>query len=56
MGNLFASINGPLQTRLAERHHDNYAGALAGVIVVVLPCVALITTLGREARGRRFID
>lgn len=54
LGNLFASYNATLQTGLAERHGNNYALALAGVIAVVLVAVALVTALGPEARGAAF--
>jgi len=51
-GNLIASVNGPLQTRLAEhRFHGNYGEALALVIVVALLAVAAITAAGRERLG-----
>ena len=57
LGNLFSSMNGPLQTNLAEhRFGGDYGRALAGVIVIVLLCVAGVTAFGREARGIRFAD
>ncbi len=52
LGNLLASENAPLQSRIAESHHDDYSRAMAMVIVVVLVAVAVITALGREARGQ----
>jgi SHS family lactate transporter-like MFS transporter len=54
LGNLFASYNATLQSRLAERHGDNYAFALATVIAVVLLAVVFVTMLGPEARGVKF--
>jgi SHS family lactate transporter-like MFS transporter len=54
LGNLLASYNLPLQTRLAERHGNDYATALASVIAVVLAAVAIVTMLGPEARGAAF--
>ncbi|HZO87084.1 MAG TPA: MFS transporter [Chthonomonadaceae bacterium] len=56
LGNLLAAINAYLQARLAERPGWNYAMALSSVVVVVLLAVALITALGKEARGARFAD
>jgi SHS family lactate transporter-like MFS transporter len=55
LGNLFASINLPLQTKLAERNGGNYALAMSSVVVVVLLAVAIITALGREAKGVQFV-
>ncbi len=56
LGNLFASINLPLQTELAKRYGDNLALAMASVVGVVLLAVALITAVGREARGIAFTE
>ncbi len=56
LGNLLSSVNGPLQTRLAERNENNYGGALAGVIVIALLCVAGVTAAGREARDVDFAE
>jgi SHS family lactate transporter-like MFS transporter len=54
VGNLIASVNAPLQTRLAERNGNDFALALSSVIVVVLLAVALVTALGREAPSVEF--
>jgi SHS family lactate transporter-like MFS transporter len=54
LGNLIASINGPLQTSMAERNHNNFSLALASVIVVGLITVATVTALGRESHGVSF--
>ena len=48
-GNLIASYNATLQSRIAESHGNNYSLALASVILVVLLAVAGVTALGREA-------
>ena len=55
LGNLLASINAPLQTRIAEQHGNNYAYPMTIVIIVVLLAVAIITALGREASDVRFM-
>lgn len=48
-----------MQTKIAERsggpHHPDYALGLASVTLVVLLAVALVTGLGREARGVEFV-
>ncbi len=56
LGNLIASRCGPLQTGLAESHGGNYSYGLASVIVVVLLAVAVVSALGREARGIDFSE
>jgi len=53
-GNLIASYNTTLQSRIAEAHGNNYSLALAAVVVVVLLAVAGITALGKEAPGAEF--
>jgi MFS transporter, SHS family, lactate transporter len=50
LGNLIASSNAVIQTSIAARHGDNYAGALAGVAVAAAVVIAILTSLGREAR------
>ena len=50
LGNLIASSNALIQTSIASRHGDNYASALAGVAVVAAVVIAILTSIGREAR------
>jgi MFS transporter, SHS family, lactate transporter len=52
LGNLFAAVNLPLQTSLADSHGGRFA--LFAVIVPVLLAVNALTALGREARGIAF--
>ena len=52
LGNLLASLNLPIQERLAESH--GYPFALTVTIVPVLIVVAFLTLIGKEARGIRF--
>lgn len=58
LGNLLAAANANIQTKIAERHggehHPDYALGLSSVILVVLLAVALVTALGKEARGAEF--
>jgi SHS family lactate transporter-like MFS transporter len=51
LGNLFASINGPLQAKVAEAHGNNYGGIMATVIGVVSVAIVVLILLGRERRG-----
>ena len=55
LGNLLAAANANIQTKIAEvqggAKHPDYALGLASVILVVLLAVALVTGLGKEARG-----
>ncbi|MBF6242236.1 MFS transporter [Nocardia elegans] len=52
LGNLLASLNLPIQERVAESH--GYPFALAVTIVPVLITVAFLTLIGKEAKGIRF--
>ncbi|MQY19588.1 MFS transporter [Nocardia macrotermitis] len=52
LGNLLASLNLPIQERLAQHH--GYPFALAVTIVPVLIVVAILTAVGKEAKGIRF--
>lgn len=52
LGNLLASLNLPIQERVAESH--GYPFALAATIVPVLIAVAFLTLIGKEAKGIRF--
>jgi SHS family lactate transporter-like MFS transporter len=51
LGNLFASGNAVLQAWIAERHGGDYGLALAGVAASVAVTLALLTSLGTEAKG-----
>jgi SHS family lactate transporter-like MFS transporter len=52
LGNVFASFNLPIQEHLARTH--SYSFALSVTIVPVLIVVAIITLIGREAKGVDF--
>ena len=52
LGNVFAAFNLPIQEHLAKTH--SYGYALSVTIVPVLIAVAVITLLGKEARGVEF--
>ncbi|MFE3187705.1 MFS transporter [Nocardia sp. NPDC059240] len=52
LGNLLASLNLPIQERLAESH--GYPFALAVTAVPVFLAVAILTSIGKEAKGIRF--
>lgn len=52
LGNCIAAFNLPIQQALAARH--GYPFALAVTIVPVLLTLAILTAVGREARGIRF--
>ncbi|MGY2062275.1 MFS transporter, partial [Nocardia gipuzkoensis] len=52
LGNLLASLNLPIQERLAESH--GYPFALTATIVPVLLAVSLLTLIGKEAKGISF--
>ncbi len=52
LGNLFSSWNEVLQARIAESHFGgNLAPVLAGTVLVVGLLVAIVTMIGREAKG-----
>ncbi|HEX5423388.1 MAG TPA: MFS transporter [Candidatus Acidoferrales bacterium] len=52
LGNLFSSWNEVLQARIAERHFaGNLAPVLAWTVLVIALLVAIVTMLGREAKG-----
>jgi MFS transporter, SHS family, lactate transporter len=51
LGNLIASSNAVLQTRIAEQMGGNYAMALAGVAVCAALAIALAMKLGPEAHN-----
>ena len=52
LGNLIAAFNLPIQQALAKSH--GYPFALAATIVPVLIAVAVLTLIGKEARGIEF--
>ena len=52
LGNLLAALNLPIQEHLAETH--SYPFALMVTIIPVLIVVALVTLVGKEARGAVF--
>jgi SHS family lactate transporter-like MFS transporter len=54
LGNLFASINLPLQAWIASQNGGDYAKGLAYVIAPVLMCVAVLAVVGPENRGAEF--
>lgn len=51
LGNLFASVNGTMQPRIAEAHGGNYGMALALVAGTVAVVIAVMIMFGRERRG-----
>jgi MFS transporter, SHS family, lactate transporter len=54
VGNLLASVNATLQATLAASRGGDYAFALALVAGVVAVTIALLSSLGREAKGVAF--
>jgi SHS family lactate transporter-like MFS transporter len=52
LGNLLAALNLPIQEHLAASH--GYPFALAATIVPVLIAVALLTLIGKDAKGIQF--
>jgi SHS family lactate transporter-like MFS transporter len=51
LGNLIASVNGPLQASAAEAHGNNYALVMAVVIGIVVVVIAALIPFSRERRG-----
>jgi SHS family lactate transporter-like MFS transporter len=51
LGNLFAAMNAVWQAQIAEARGDNYGFALAVVVAVVAVLIAVIVSLGPEAKG-----
>ena len=51
LGNLFASYNGPLQSKIAEAHGNDYATIMAIVIGIVALVIAVLILFSRERRG-----
>jgi MFS transporter, SHS family, lactate transporter len=52
LGNLFASLNLPIQETLTEHH--GYSFALVSTVIPVLVAVIVLTAIGKEAKGIRF--
>jgi SHS family lactate transporter-like MFS transporter len=52
LGNLLAALNLPIQQAIAESH--GYTSALVWTVVPGLIAVAVLTALGKEAKGIRF--
>jgi SHS family lactate transporter-like MFS transporter len=51
LGNLFAAINGPMQSKFAEAHGNNYAIPMAMVAGTVAIVIAVLILFSRERRG-----
>ncbi|ADG15304.1 SHS family lactate transporter-like MFS transporter [Paraburkholderia atlantica] len=51
LGNLIASVNGPLQSKIAEMHDNNYALVMAVVIGIVAIVICALIPFSRERRG-----
>ena len=51
LGNLIASVNGPLQAKVAEAQGNNYALVMAAVIGIVAVVIAVLIPFSRERRG-----
>lgn len=51
LGNLIASVNATLQSRIAESHGNNYGLAMAIVAGTVAVLICLLVAMGRETRG-----
>lgn len=51
MGNLLASVNATIQTRIAASHGGHYGLAMAIVVGTVALLIALLVSRGKETRG-----
>ncbi|MEX3898250.1 MFS transporter [Paraburkholderia sp. BR10954] len=51
LGNLIASVNGPMQSKIAEMHDNNYAFVMAVVIGIVAIVICALIPFSRERRG-----
>ncbi|MGF6539102.1 MFS transporter [Paraburkholderia youngii] len=51
LGNLIASVNGPMQSKIAEMHDNNYALVMAVVIGIVAIVICALIPFSREHRG-----
>jgi SHS family lactate transporter-like MFS transporter len=56
LGNLFASVNGPLQSKIAEAHGNNYGTIMAIVIGIVATVIAVLILFSRERHGVDFVQ
>jgi MFS transporter, SHS family, lactate transporter len=54
LGNLIASVNATLQAAIAAHYGNNYGFALALVAGTVAIAFAILTALGKEAKGIKF--
>jgi SHS family lactate transporter-like MFS transporter len=54
LGNLIASVNATLQAAIAAHYGNNYGFALALVAGTVAIAIAVLTALGKEAKGIKF--
>jgi len=52
LGNLIASVNATLQSRIAEAHGNNYGLAMAIVAGTVAILICLLVSFGRETQGK----
>lgn len=52
LGNLIASVNATLQSRIAEAHGNNYGLAMALVAGSVAILISLLVSFGRETQGK----
>ncbi len=51
-GNLLASVNGPIQTKIAEYNGNNYSFALALVVGIVAVAIVIVIRFSPERRGQ----
>ncbi|WP_454689400.1 MFS transporter [Achromobacter aloeverae] len=51
LGNLFAAVNGPMQSKIAEAHGNDYATVMATVIGIVAIVIAVLIFFSPERRG-----
>ncbi|EEA03841.1 major facilitator superfamily MFS_1 [Burkholderia sp. H160] len=51
LGNLIASVNGPLQAKIAEMHNNDYALVMAVVAGIVAIVICVLIPFSRERRG-----
>ena len=57
LGNLLASRNAVIQSKITEQHYNgSYAPVLAWTVLIIATLVALVTISGREAKGADLSD